>query len=59
MHKEIDKLYNYILWYNPYEGIWYGITTETATEFFAGNRKAASYFESADENEVKELIYNS
>lgn len=31
----MEKLYNYIIWYNHFENIWYGIPKELYLEFFS------------------------
>lgn len=31
----MEKLYNYTIWYNHYENIWYGIPRDLFLEFFA------------------------
>lgn len=33
----MEELYNYVLWYNCYNEIWYGIPTEHYVEFKSGN----------------------
>ena len=37
-------LYNYVLWYNEYEGLWYAIDRNTQIDFFSGKRSKSTYF---------------
>lgn len=36
---EIENLYGYVFWYNPYVEVWYAIPTTKYTEFFSGNKE--------------------
>ena len=58
-NENIEKLYNYFLWFNPYENVWYGIESDSVSNFFGGKRKSAKYFKSTSEDEVKQQIYKS
>ena len=35
--KNMENLYNYVLWYNSYNETWYGIPTEKYLEFKSGD----------------------
>lgn len=42
----MEKLYNYLLWYNPYEKTWYAVERDSYMEFFSGNlRDKAKYIQ--------------
>lgn len=52
----MEKLYDYIFWYNPYEDLWYAITTDTQLDFFRGNRNNAIYYKSKQHSTLVEII---
>ena len=52
----MEKLYNFVFWYNPYENSWYAIFRDTELDFFNGNRKKSIYYKSNEHSTLVELI---
>lgn len=52
----MEKLYNYIFWYNHYEGVWYAVHRDYQLEFFNGNRDKTRYMKSTQHSTLVELI---
>lgn len=55
---EMEQLYGYVFWYNPYTQIWYAIPTEKYTEFFAGNKGAQGVMSSDKIETLVTVIHN-
>lgn len=45
----MDKLYDYLFHYNPYQKVWYAFNKNDSTAYFNGNRKIAMKNEDLDE----------
>jgi hypothetical protein len=37
-------LYNYVLWFNDYEKLWYAVDRKTQIHFFSGEREKSIYY---------------
>lgn len=47
----MNKLYNYVLWYNEFENLWYAIPRDEQLSFFNGNKKnTKNVFSNSDLN---------
>jgi hypothetical protein len=46
---KLDKLYDYLFHYNPYQKIWYGFKKEDSHKYFNGNGKIAMKSPDLDE----------
>ena len=54
----MENLYNYLLWYNPYESVWYAIERNHTNEFFAGKRDEKKYYKSSRVETLIEIVSN-
>lgn len=52
----MTNVYNFIFWYNPYEGLWYSISRDTQLEFFNGDREKSLYHKSKQISTLVEII---
>ena len=55
---EMENLYGYVFWYNPYTKLWYAIPTLTYAEFFAGNKDAKGVMSSDKIETLITVIHN-
>jgi hypothetical protein len=46
---KLDKLYDYLFHYNPYQKVWYAFNKNDSTAYFNGDRKIAIKNEDLDE----------
>lgn len=53
---KLDRLYDYIFWYNPYEELWYAIHRDYQLDFFGGYRNKTKYLKSSQHSTLVELI---
>lgn len=53
---ELNNLYDYIFWFNPYENLWYAIERETQLEFFNGDRDKSKFLKSKEHSTLVALI---
>lgn len=52
-------LYNYVLWFNDYEKIWYAIDRKTQIQFFSGERKNSNYYSHKSIDQLIKKVKNS
>ena len=52
----IENLYDYVFFHNPYEGKWYAIERNSYLEFFNGSREKAKYIKSSSIKTLEEII---
>lgn len=52
----MEKLYNYIFWYNHHESLWYAIERDSMLLFFNGHREESSYIKSKKHETLVELV---
>ena len=50
----MEKIYNYVFWYNHYTDLWYAISKDQYTNFFNGYREYERVLKS---NKIETLIY--
>lgn len=50
----MDNLYNYVLWYNSYEQMWYAVPRDQYTNFFSGHLEHTGVFKS---RKIETLVY--
>ncbi len=50
----MDKLYNYYLWYNHHEGLWYAIPRGKETQFHNGTLDPKEYIKSKN---IEDIIH--
>ena len=55
----MEKLYDYIFWYNHYEDVWYAIPRDHQLDFFNGNRDKSKYIKSKQHSTLVEIICKS
>jgi len=55
----MEKLYNYIFWFNHHEKLWYAINRDEQLEFFNGNRNKTKYIKSKEHSTLVEIICKS
>lgn len=55
----MEKLYDYIFWYNHHEEVWYAINRDEQLEFFNGNRNKTKYIKSKAHSTLVEMICKS
>ncbi|CAB4142574.1 hypothetical protein UFOVP449_59 [uncultured Caudovirales phage] len=52
----LEKLYDYIFWYNSYEEVWYAVHREYYSDFFGGHRNRTYFIKSNKHSVLVELI---
>lgn len=52
----MEKLYDYIFWYNPYEAFWYAIHRDTQLNFFNGHRNKSVFYKSKEHSTLVEIL---
>ena len=52
----MEKLYDYIFWFNHYEGIWYAVHRDHQLDFFNGHRDKIDYLKSSKHSTLVEII---
>jgi hypothetical protein len=52
----LERLYDYIFWYNAYEKVWYAIHREYYSDFFGGYRDRTRFIKSKQHSVLVELI---
>jgi hypothetical protein len=55
----MEKLYDYLFWYNHYERVWYAIHREYQLDFFSGKRNETQYLKSSKHSTLVEIICKS
>lgn len=53
-----ENLFGYILWYNPYEDLWYAIERDTQLQFFNGNRDKSIHYKSKEILTLIQIVGN-
>ena len=52
----MDEIFNFIFWFNSYEGIWYAISRDTQLDFFNGHRERSVHYKSKEITTLIEII---
>jgi len=52
----MENLYNYVFWYNPYENLWYAIERNSLLLFFNGKRKESVHYKSKEHSTLVEIL---
>jgi hypothetical protein len=55
----MEKLYDYVFWYNHHEKLWYAIPRDQQLDFFNGNRSKVEFLKSKKESTLIEIICKS
>jgi hypothetical protein len=48
----MERIYNWVFWYNYYDSSWYGIHRDSQLQFFNGERQKSQYFVSVSLEKV-------
>lgn len=49
-------LYSWLFWFNPYQDLWYAISTDSQMDFFNGNRSKSVYRFHEDRDTLEKMI---
>lgn len=52
----MEKLYEYIFWYNHHEKYWYAVHRDYQLDFFNGNRDRSKYIRSTQHSTLVEIL---
>ena len=55
----MEKLYDYIFWYNHYEELWYAIHRDNQLDFFGGKKDETPHLKSNKQSTLVEMICKS